>query len=97
MNRALRRKMKKKTKGKLTDEQFEKFSSEAQAEYIRSELNSMADRMIDDFVGLLPEVLRSNRISEERTLKILNEFIDVFKEHKKEALKDENLFKQGGN
>jgi ATP-dependent protease Clp ATPase subunit len=97
VNRSARRTMKKKSKSKLTDEQFEKFSSEAQSEYIKMELDAMANRMIDDFVGLLPEVLRANRISEERTVKILNEFVALFKENKKEAFNNEDLFEQGGN
>ena len=97
MNRAERRRLEKQTKKKLTDEQYEKFSAAANSEFIKSEVTAISSRMVDDFVALLPEVLRKNRISEERTLRILNEIVEAFRVKREEAFGDEDLSQQRGN
>ncbi|MHC1681362.1 MAG: hypothetical protein AB6733_00115 [Clostridiaceae bacterium] len=91
MNRATSRKMNKKVKQKLTDEQFKKFTAEAQLEYIKEEVDRRTLRVIKDIIALLPEVLRENRISEQRVEKILQEFTSKFKNQYAEVRVDEGL------
>lgn len=90
MNRAERRKINRQVSKKLTEEQFAEFKSEANKIYVNQELDKMSQKLICDVVEILPEVLRNNRVSEERTSKILTDFSIAYREKYREIFKGEN-------
>ena len=62
MNRAMKRKMDKGVKRKLTPEQYKDFTSQATIEYVKEETDRLSQKVIGDIIDLLPVVLRKNRI-----------------------------------
>lgn len=70
MNRKMRRKQDKKLKKILTPEQFSELKEEA--------TNQIVEKKVDDIwrkmSGVLVQIMRENRISQERIAKIVGEF-----------------------
>ena len=91
MNRAMKRKMDKGVKRKLTPEQYKDFTSQATIEYVKEETDRLSQKVIGDIIDLLPVVLRKNRISEERVEKILTEFVGEFNSKHAEVMTVEGL------
>jgi len=89
MNRAMRRKMEKQLKGKLTDEQFQKIYDRAFHERVEERVSEIWEKMSP----LLVKIMRENRISKERIRKILMEFLnEIKKEFGGNKNEDEGLF-----
>lgn len=76
MNRERRRNMKKELKKKFTDEQYEKISQKVVQEAVDLEVARQMRKIITHMTDTIVDVLRENRISEERTSKIINQIVD---------------------
>jgi len=74
MNRAMRRKMDKQLRTKLTDEQFQELKSKTISEMIDIEVKRRLDDTWSKMSSVLIEIMRKNRISQERIHKIVSEF-----------------------
>lgn len=70
MNRAMRRKMDKHLKTKLTDEQFQKLYDRAFHDRVEERTMEIWEKMSP----VLIEIMRANKISQDRVKKILTEF-----------------------
>lgn len=95
MNREMRRKLDKQARKKMTTEQYKEFTSDTVVTYANQEVEKMSAKVIADVAEILPIVLRKNRISEDRTSKILSDFSEAFREKYKEVFVDERLSEQG--
>lgn len=95
MNRAMRRKLDKQARSKMTAEQFKEFTSDTVVTYAQQEVERMSAKVIEDVAEILPMVLRQNRISPERTSKILSDFSFEFRKKYKEVFVSEGLSEQG--
>ncbi|SHF16816.1 hypothetical protein [Caloramator proteoclasticus] len=73
MNRAMRRKMEKQVRSKLTDKQFQEYKNWSVNATIEEEVVRRCDNVWGKMTKALIEVMRENRISEERTQKMLEE------------------------
>lgn len=71
MNRTMRRKLEKEAKKKLTDEQFKEYLNLANNETIEIEVIRRCDNVWRKMSKAMIEVMRENRISEERTEKMV--------------------------
>lgn len=76
MNRKQRRNMKKGIKKKFTDEQYEKISQRVVQEAVDLEVARQMRKIITHMTNIIVDVLRENRISEERASRIINEIVD---------------------
>ncbi|MFT9496626.1 hypothetical protein [Anaerosolibacter sp.] len=70
MNRKMRRKQDKKLKKILTDEQFSELKEEATNQIVEQKVDDIWRKMS----GVLVQIMRENRISQERIAKIVSEF-----------------------
>lgn len=70
MNRAMRRKMDKQLRAKLTDEQFQKLYDRAFHDRVEERTMEIWEKMSP----VLIEIMRANKISQDRVKKILTEF-----------------------
>lgn len=68
--------MKKELKKKFTDEQYEKISQKVVQEAVDLEVARQMRKIITHMTDTIVDVLRENRISEERTSKIINQIVD---------------------
>lgn len=71
MNRTMRRKLEKQAKRKLTDEQFKEYKNMAFNEIMELEVIRRCDNVWRKMSKVMIEVMRENRISEERTEKMV--------------------------
>lgn len=71
MNRTMRRKLEKQAKRKLTDEQFKEYKNMAFNEIMELEVIRRCDNVWRKMSKAMIEVMRENRISEERTEKMV--------------------------
>lgn len=76
MNRQQKRKMFKEARSKLTDEQFERYKNMAVNETINFEVERRVSDIWRKMSGELINIMRTNRISEERIKKIVSEFAE---------------------
>lgn len=73
MGRAETRKARKNVKKKLTKEQYEHFQRATNTEFLNSQVKEKADKLSLVMSEVITDVLKNNRISDQRVKKIVNE------------------------
>lgn len=74
INRSQKRRIDKKIKSKMTNEQYENFYKQCHFEAVNMEVDRQMGIIIKDMTESIVEVLKANRISDARCSKILDEF-----------------------
>lgn len=101
MGRAEDRKKKKKIRTKLNDKQYNALISGVHYEHLRREIEMMKEETLKIMAVSFINALRENRVSAERTNKIIDDAISKFEmEYKKlrsDSYVEERLLEQGGN
>lgn len=77
----------KNAKSKLTNKQFEKLNNQAITEIVHKEVNMICKKMGD----VLIDVMRENRISEQRTVRIIDQFYEGVTANTKEITENRGV------
>lgn len=82
-NREQRRKIDRKAKSKLTQEQYQDYKKWALDETIKVEVDRRVKEMFESLINDIIQAMKEHRISQERIGKIVDRVLEIGKERRK--------------